>query len=134
MRESDYIYTAADGTCHSSDYEGIYILKGYNMLVKGCATLMGHIKDGPVSISLAADSHVFQYYTGGILNSELCGTTTLNHAVLAVGYGLVGEQPYYLVKNSWGASWGDEGYIKLEITDGAGICGINYGEGRRPYM
>ena len=70
MRESDYGYTAVTGTCHSSDYEGLYNIKDYAMLVKGCATLMGNIKEGPTSVLLAADKYVFQYYTGGILNSE----------------------------------------------------------------
>jgi len=54
------------------------------------------------------------------LNDDSCGTN-LDHGVLAVGYGA----DYYVVKNSWGSSWGDNGYIKLARTgDGAGMCGI----------
>jgi len=62
-------------------------------------------------------------YTGGVLNSSACGTQ-LDHAVTAVGYGTEGGQEYYLVRNSWGASWGDAGYIKIAAVDGVGICGI----------
>ena len=44
--------------------------------------------------------------------------------MLAVGYGSENGQEYYVVKNSWGADWGDHGFIKLAIEDGAGVCGI----------
>ena len=75
----------------------------------------------PVSVAVEADSAVFQMYTGGIVDDSACGTS-LNHGVLAVGYG----ENYWIVKNSWGASWGDKGYIKIAYKEtGAGICGIN---------
>ena len=77
----------------------------------------------PTSVSVAADSSVFQHYKTGVITSSSCGTST-DHAVLAVGYGTSGSTPYYIVKNSWGSSWGDKGYVKIGISDGAGICGI----------
>ena len=58
------------------------------------------------------------------MNSKDCGTK-VNHAVLAVGYGTENGQSYYIVKNSWKTSWGDNGYIKIANNgDGDGICGI----------
>lgn len=59
------------------------------------------------------------------MNSDACGTN-LDHGVLAVGYGTTDEGVnYYLVKNSWGTSWGDDGFIKIANNgDGDGICGI----------
>lgn len=44
--------------------------------------------------------------------------------MLAVGYGREGDQEYFIVKNSWGAQWGDNGYVKIGIAEGEGICGI----------
>jgi len=77
----------------------------------------------PLAVSIEADKMVFQTYRTGILNSTKCGTT-LDHAVLAVGYGTEAGQDYWLVKNSWNTTWGDQGYIKLAIVNGAGICGV----------
>jgi len=62
-------------------------------------------------------------YTGGILDSSKCGTS-LDHAVAAVGYGSENGEEYYLVRNSWGSSWGESGYIKIAAKAGKGICGI----------
>jgi len=62
-------------------------------------------------------------YTGGVLDSTSCGTS-LDHAVAAVGYGVENGEEYYLVRNSWGASWGENGYIKIAAKKGKGICGI----------
>lgn len=81
---------------------------------------------GPVSIALDAETKVFQSYKSGVVTSNSCGTN-LDHGVLIVGYGEEDGIKYWLVKNSWGESWGDDGYIKIErseSTNDAGICGI----------
>jgi C1A family cysteine protease len=62
-------------------------------------------------------------YTGGVITGSACGTS-LDHGVLAVGYGTENGQEYYLVKNSWGPSWGVNGYVKIGIEAGNGVCGI----------
>ena len=78
----------------------------------------------PVAIAIEADKLVFQQYSSGVMDSPKCGTS-LDHEVLAVGYGTSGSQGYWIVKNSWGTSWGDNGYIKLVMNgDGPGQCGI----------
>lgn len=81
---------------------------------------------GPVSIALDAETLLFQSYKSGVITSSSCGTT-LDHGVLIAGYGEENGIKYWLVKNSWGESWGDAGYIKIgrsESTNDAGICGI----------
>ena len=81
----------------------------------------------PVSVSIEADKMVFQQYKTGIFDSSKCGTK-LDHATLVVGYGTDSSgTPYWIMKNSWAATWGDQGYMQLQIVDGAGICGIQMG-------
>ena len=84
--------------------------------------MVSAIAQQPVSIAIEADQREFQLYKSGVFTGE-CGTN-LDHGVLVVGYG----SDYYLVKNSWGVTWGDQGYIKLgrgsQYNNGQGQCGI----------
>jgi len=84
----------------------------------------------PQSISICAETNYFQSYTSGVLtNALLCGTT-IDHAVLAVGYGQEDGVDYFLVKNSWSTEWGLNGYVKIAANasnNGMGVCGIQYG-------
>lgn len=77
----------------------------------------------PISVLIEADKMVFQQYTSGIFSSQQCGTS-LDHATLVVGYGEENGTEYWIMKNSWGSAWGESGYMRLEIVDGDGICGI----------
>jgi cathepsin L len=80
----------------------------------------------PVAVAIEADTKYFQFYSGGVLTSSSCGTTR-DHGVLTVGYGTENGINYWLVKNSWGSSWGEDGYVKIarsDSTNDAGICGI----------
>ena len=81
---------------------------------------------GPVSIAIEADKSVFKNYVGGIIKDDSCGTT-LDHGVLIVGYGIENNTKYWIVKNSWGKSWGENGYVRIlrsESNDDSGTCGI----------
>jgi C1A family cysteine protease len=80
----------------------------------------------PVAVSIEADTKTFQFYKGGILDSSNCGTE-LDHGALAVGYGEEDGNKYWIVKNSWGADWGETGYIRIgrsDSEDSEGVCGI----------
>ena len=85
------------------------------------------VAEQPVSVSIEADSRSFQLYKSGVYNDKSCGTT-LDHGVLAVGYGTENSNDYWLVKNSWSTTWGDNGYIKISrnsvSTSTEGLCGI----------
>ena len=124
MLEADYPYTARDGTCKYVASKGKVDVKSILTVQKqSVPQLQAAIAAGPVSVTIEADRTVFQMYTSGILDSTACGTN-LDHAVTAVGYGTENGVAYYLVRNSWGASWGEKGYIKIAAVPGAGICGI----------
>jgi len=81
----------------------------------------------PVSVAIEADQPAFQHYKSGVLTDDACGQN-LDHAVLAVGYGTDKGQKYWKVKNSWSATWGEEGYIRMARgkADGYGECGIRH--------
>jgi len=120
--ETQYPYTARDGTCKT--VAGTVKTTTYTNVAKGSvAALKAAIEKQPVSVTVEADTSVFQLYKSGILNSAACGTN-LDHAITAVGWGTSGTQDYYIVRNSWGTGWGDKGYISIAAVNGVGICGI----------
>jgi C1A family cysteine protease len=127
--EAEYPYTSGHGqtgSCLSSKTSNpsVYVSTYTNVQANSASQLMAAISQGPVSVTVEADKMAFQGYTGGILNSAACGTN-LDHAITAVGYGNKDGQNYYIVRNSWGPTWGDQGYIMIAAVEGtAGICGI----------
>merc|ERR1712232_733000 len=118
--ESSYPYTARDGSCKSSGYTTAIPrggVTGYKSVGQSTNALKSALQTGPVSVAIEADQLAFQLYSGGVLKSG-CGTN-LDHGVLAVGY----TADAFKVKNSWGASWGESGYIQLSTS--GNTCGIH---------
>jgi C1A family cysteine protease len=111
--EAAYPYTARDGTCKkvasTSTISGFKDVPSKN---EGATGLLGAVNLGPVSIAVEADKSVFQFYHDGVLDNTGCGTQ-LDHGILVTGYGTLSGKDYWAVKNSWGASWGKNGYIYL---------------------
>jgi C1A family cysteine protease len=122
MKESDYGYQAKNGTCEYNSSKVVFKITGYSdVTANSTSQLNAALNKGPVSVAIEADQSVFQSYTGGIITSTSCGTN-LDHGVLAVGYN---GSSYIIVKNSWGATWGESGFVRIGQASGAGICGIN---------
>lgn len=128
-KEEDYSYKAKQGTCQTSctAVEGTAVTSWVDVQSNDKA-MMSALDQQTVSIAIEADQRDFQQYSGGVLTAK-CGTN-LDHGVLAVGYGTMmfdGKGvDYYRVKNSWGPSWGKDGFIYLERggdQDG-GQCGM----------
>ncbi|KAH6759491.1 senescence-associated gene 12 protein [Perilla frutescens var. frutescens] len=125
--ESNYPYEGVDGTCNtkkaSSDAAKI---TGYeDVPANSESALLKAVANQPVSVAIDASGSDFQFYSSGVFTGQ-CGTE-LDHGVTAVGYGTTSDgTKYWLVKNSWGTSWGENGYIRMERDIGAaeGICGI----------
>merc|ERR1712000_172487 len=92
---------------------------GYTDVSSSSSALMSALNSNPVSVAVEADQSSFQRYSGGTITSG-CGTN-LDHGVLAVGYD--SSANYFLVKNSWGTSWGNNGY--LQISTSGNVCGIH---------
>jgi C1A family cysteine protease len=110
--ESAYPYKAVDGKCKSDG--GDFKISKYTDVKQGnCDDLQNAITQQPVSIGV--DAETWQFYSGGIFSD--CGKQ-LDHGVLAVGY----TADYWIVKNSWGSSWGEQGYIRLKSGNTCGIC------------
>jgi KDEL-tailed cysteine endopeptidase len=127
--DSEYPYesgvTKEDGNCESCKAV-VSISSCYDVESNNQQLLKDAVYQQPVSIAIEADTRYFQSYSSGILDSAQCGTK-LDHGVLIVGYGEENGMKYWLVKNSWGTSWGDDGYVKIERSDSTndpGICGI----------
>merc|ERR1711934_921996 len=109
-----------DGTCKTGSSSGVTI-GGYKTVTKSDSGLASALASSSVTVMVYADSS-FQHYSSGIL-SGVATSCNLNHAVLATGYG----SNFWKIKNSWGTSWGEAGYIRFErTTSGCGPFGLFY--------
>jgi len=123
--EKSYPYKAHTKKCKAKKSKGeVKAVSHKKVHPRSAKALKSAIQSGPTCVSVDAESNYFSGYTGGILNTTKCGTS-LDHAVTAVGYGSSNGQEYAIVRNSWTASWGEEGYIRMSLdVTGAGVCGI----------
>ncbi len=128
IEEKSYPYEARDDTCKykTTPHTKEEVKRYSDVTIDSTAQLKAAVTKQPVSVAVEADQMVFQFYQSGILSSTSCGTNT-DHGVLVVGYGAdTTGKKYWIVKNSWGASWGDHGYLKIarDVGQPKGICGI----------
>ncbi|XP_073289845.1 vanillin synthase-like [Primulina huaijiensis] len=123
--EDSYPYTGVDGSCkYSSENAVVKVVDSVNITLGAEDELKDAVAFArPVSVAFEVVNG-FRAYNGGVYTSTSCGNspTDVNHAVLAVGYGVEDGIPYWLIKNSWGADWGDKGYFKMEM--GKNMCGV----------
>jgi len=123
--ESSYPYLAVDGKCHFKPANIGAKINNFTMVSSNETQMAAYlVQHGPLAI--AADAAEWQFYMGGVFDLP-CGKS-LDHGILIVGYGnettIFGHHvDYWIVKNSWGATWGEQGYLKVER--GTGECGLN---------
>lgn len=130
--EADYPYTSGvtktAGTCRTTCtlVDDSKVTTYTDVTASSDSAMMAALAKQPVSIAIEADQKEFQLYKSGVFTAA-CGTN-LDHGVLVVGYGSLNGEDYYLVKNSWGTSWGAGGYIMLgrgsQYNSGNGQCGM----------
>ncbi|CAI9299115.1 unnamed protein product [Lactuca saligna] len=125
--ESNYPYKGVDGTCNSNEESNhaASITGHEDVPANSESALLKAVASQPISVAIDASGSDFQFYSSGVFTGE-CGTE-LDHGVTAVGYGASADgTKYWLVKNSWGTSWGQEGYIMMQrdVDAQEGLCGI----------
>ena len=121
--EDSYEYTARDGHCSYSKRsigatmsKDVAIESGSEESLKSAVATAG-----PVAVAIDASWSSFQFYYSGVYVENDCASVNLDHGVTAVGYGTTEDgQDYWIIKNSWGYSWGDAGYVKIAPNQ----CGI----------
>lgn len=87
---------------------------------------MAALAQQPVNVAVSAGNDVFRNYAGGIVTATDGCPKRCDHAILAVGWGVENGVQYYIVRNSWGDGWGEDGYIRIATSTGPlGVCGIN---------
>jgi len=122
--EADYPYEARDGQCRFDSGSQVAHTSGFQRVghsesqVEAAVGQIGY----PVSIAVHVGSS-FQHYSGGVFSDPSCGQQQPNHGVLVVGYKKSEGTPFWIVKNSWGGSWGSSGYIYAKM--GENFCGID---------
>ncbi|XP_034555837.1 cathepsin L1 [Notolabrus celidotus] len=126
MSTSSYPYTSADTQpCYYDNRQAVAHIKDYRFIPKGDEQALADAVAtiGPITVALDADHSSFLFYSSGIYEESSCNPNNLSHAVLLVGYGSEGGKDYWIIKNSWGSSWGEGGYMRM-IRDGSNTCGI----------
>ncbi|KAM0881382.1 hypothetical protein ACQ4PT_032955 [Festuca glaucescens] len=125
--EDDYPFRQADGTCNKNKLKRhVVTIDGYkDVPAKKEDLLLQAVAQQPISVGICGSAQAFQLYSQGIFDGPC--PTSLDHAVLIVGYGSEGGKDYWIVKNSWGERWGMNGYMHMHRNTGtsSGICGIN---------
>lgn len=133
--ERDYPYTGEEGACDKAKLRRrVLTIDGFeDVPANDEEALRAAVARQPVAVAIEADQRAFQLYAGGVLTEAdvACGTA-LDHGVLVVGYGTDTDDaenngmPYWIVKNSWGPDWGEQGYVRLQRGTRAkeGMCGI----------
>jgi len=121
MTQKDYPYKGKDQTCKYDATKVAYHFSAWQWVDKNEDAMVAALNQlGPLSV--AVDATYWSYYSGTIYDSS-CSTTTMNHGVALVGYGKEGTKDYWIIRNSWGTSWGIKGYMHL--IRGKNKCGVN---------
>lgn len=122
--ENEYPYEAAEGTCRFDESKGINQIKSYIHGRQGDEDYLKTLSaQGVLDIAIDCSQASFQLYTGGIYDEPSCYKFAVNHAVGLIGYGTENGIDYWLVRNTFGKNWGEDGYIRM-IRNKENRCGV----------
>eukprot|EP01119_Soliformovum_irregulare_P005854 TRINITY_DN175_c0_g1_i4.p1 TRINITY_DN175_c0_g1~~TRINITY_DN175_c0_g1_i4.p1 ORF type:complete len:331 (+),score=96.74 TRINITY_DN175_c0_g1_i4:17-1009(+) len=123
--EASYPYTTSGpNTCQYNAANCASTVTSYTDVPSGSeSALEAAVAERPVSVAIDASQSSFQFYSTGVYYEPACSSTQLDHGVLAAGYGVDAGSAYWLVKNSWGTSWGQNGYIWMS-RNRQNNCGV----------
>ena len=131
MRETDYPFVSGnDAKKHNCrpilDHQGVTTIRDAKKVSIDVKSIKAALSKGPVSVTLSFGNDVFRLYKAGIISASDGCEGAPDHAAVIVGWSInKNGVEYYIVKNSFGNSWGEGGYFRIEITDGEGTCRIN---------
>jgi C1A family cysteine protease len=119
---ANYPYTAQDGTCNFQSNEVAVTISSWQYATQNSdeSTLQTNLV-GWGALSVCVDASSWQDYTGGVLMAADC-TNNIDHCVQLVGYDMTQSTPFWIVRNSWGTDWGENGYIRLQY--GQDTCAV----------
>ncbi|KAF8084369.1 hypothetical protein N665_0720s0004 [Sinapis alba] len=124
--DAEYPYQAEQGQCRTNIIPSMKI-KGYEWVQENNEyALLDAVFRQPISVAIDSSTDSFMHYKEGVFDDKDCGIET-NHEVAIVGYGITDDGiKYWLVKNSWGESWGEEGYMRIRrmVEWPEGMCGV----------
>lgn len=122
----NYTYTGHDGVCDFKKNQSVVQVKGYVSVPNNSLAVMTAVVQQPLSVAINANTFSFQFYHSGVYDPYFCKSddASLDHGVGIVGYGTLKSKDYFLVRNSWGETWGDNGYILMARGDDKNTCGI----------
>ena len=162
MTDAEYPYNAKENDCKHDKTKTVAKVREYGQIYDSVADVKAKLREMPLAVAVDAGKAAFQFYSSGVVKQDDGCGTSLNHAVVIVGFTDQESQPdpdpvpsdefivtkwwhnegstvnggrlhadekglsnYWKVQNSWSKNWGDQGFIRIEITDGEGVCGIN---------
>ena len=125
---SSYPYVSEQNDCNKSNCSSVVTINNYTDIESNTENLLqSAVYNQPISVAIQANTQSFQFYNSGVYSDPNCGFE-LDHGVLVVGYGYDEgvNMSYWIIKNSWGTDWGENGYIRIlkDYNDTRGLCGI----------